>query len=117
MSSKGKLDKTKSIQTLKRILLYIKDYRAAVLLSLFLAVTTVASTLYTPDPYGTGCGSDRGKKTGGLSAADPDTETDFDRYGSDSSKPVADEPHQQYHYLPCFHGYTYRHSIIWRFFL
>ena len=45
MSSKGKLDKTKSIQTLKRILLYIKDYRAAVLLSLFLAVTTVASTL------------------------------------------------------------------------
>lgn len=48
MSSKGKLDKTKSIQTLKRILLYIKDYRAAVLLSLFLAVTTVASTLYIP---------------------------------------------------------------------
>lgn len=48
MSSKGKLDKTKSIQTLKRILLYIKGYRAAVLLSLFLAVTTVASTLYIP---------------------------------------------------------------------
>lgn len=48
MSSKRKLDKTKSIQTLKRILLYIKDYRAAVILSLFLAVITVASTLYIP---------------------------------------------------------------------
>ena len=71
MSSKGKLDKTKSIQTLKRILLYIKDYRAAVLLSPFSGSDNGGFNSLYPDPYGTGCGSDRGKRTGGLSAADP----------------------------------------------
>ena len=95
----AKLEIGKHKSTLKRILDYIGSYKWLVVLSLVLAAVTVATTLYAPILVGegvdlTGCGSDRGKRTGGLSAADPDTETDFDRYGSDSSKPVADEPYQ-----------------------
>lgn len=47
-SKQIKPDKNKNIQTLKRILQYIKGYRPAVLLSLSLAVATVALTLYIP---------------------------------------------------------------------
>ncbi|MCB7318298.1 ABC transporter ATP-binding protein [Lacrimispora sp. 210928-DFI.3.58] len=51
MSSKSKkqaLDKDKSRATLKRILRYIAQYKWGVMLSLFLAVVTVALTLYVP---------------------------------------------------------------------
>lgn len=47
-SKQIKPDKNKNIQTLRRILQYIKGYRPAVLLSLSLAVATVALTLYIP---------------------------------------------------------------------
>lgn len=49
MSSKHKdLDKNKSMETLKRILDYIGQYRWGVIMSLILALITVALTLYVP---------------------------------------------------------------------
>ena len=49
MSSKHKdLDKNKSMETLKRILDYIGQYRWGVIMSLILALMTVALTLYVP---------------------------------------------------------------------
>ena len=49
MSSKHKdLDKNKSMETLKRILEYIGQYRWGVIMSLILALITVALTLYVP---------------------------------------------------------------------
>ena len=49
MSSKHKdLDKNKSMETLKRILDYIGQYRWGVIMSLILALITVAGTLYVP---------------------------------------------------------------------
>ena len=49
MSSKHKdLDKNKSMETLKRILDYIGQYRWGVITSLILALITVALTLYVP---------------------------------------------------------------------
>lgn len=47
-SKQIKPDKNKNIQTLRRILQYIKGYWPTVLLSLSLAVATVALTLYIP---------------------------------------------------------------------
>ena len=49
MSSKHKdLDKNKSMETLKRILDYIGQYRWGIIMSLILALITVALTLYVP---------------------------------------------------------------------
>ena len=49
MSSKTKaLDKSRSMDTLKRILSCIAQYKWGVMLSLFLALITVALTLYVP---------------------------------------------------------------------
>lgn len=47
-SKKGTLGRDKSRETLKRILRYISQYKWAVVCSLFLAVVTVALTLYVP---------------------------------------------------------------------
>ncbi len=47
-SKKGTLGRDKSRETLKRILCYISQYKWAVACSLFLAVVTVALTLYVP---------------------------------------------------------------------
>ena len=49
MSGKKKaMSGDQSKKTLKRVLSYIRPYRAAVLLSLFLALVTVVLTLYVP---------------------------------------------------------------------
>ena len=49
MSSKtNALDKNRSRETLKRILKYISQYKWSAILSLFLALITVALTLYVP---------------------------------------------------------------------
>ena len=50
MSSKknAKMDRTKSMETLKRVLTYIKEYRLWVIASLALALVTVVLTLYVP---------------------------------------------------------------------
>ena len=47
-SKKNALDKNRSRETLKRILKYISQYKWSVILSLFLALITVALTLYVP---------------------------------------------------------------------
>ena len=47
-SKKQALDKNRSRETLKRILKYISQYRWSVIFSLFLALVTVALTLYVP---------------------------------------------------------------------
>lgn len=48
MAGKKKLDKASSKATLKRILVYIRRYRAGVAASILLAIVTVALTLYVP---------------------------------------------------------------------
>lgn len=48
MAGKKKLDKASSEATLKRILVYIRRYRAGVAASILLATVTVALTLYVP---------------------------------------------------------------------
>lgn len=48
MAGKKKLDKASSKATLKRILVYIRRYRAGVAASILLATVTVALTLYVP---------------------------------------------------------------------
>ena len=47
-SKNKKMDRAGSVRTLKRVLSYIKKYRASVIASILLATVTVALTLYVP---------------------------------------------------------------------
>ena len=106
MSSKtNALDKNRSRETLKRILKYISQYKWSAILSLFLALITVALTLYSADsdrprrgPHclGRTCGFCRGK-------GNP-----YNNIGSSGCYvriPMAYEPYQQHHHLPGCEGY------------
>ena len=96
----------KNRETIRRILLSIRQYKWKVGCSLILALVIVALTLYVPILIGQAVDLIM-SRTGGICRTGKNPDKNWGSCGGNRPGPVADEPYQQPDYLPGSYGYPY----------